>query len=311
LTAFVREFGPVVPSRVSVHEPSDAEERPWYEDQDWRSTIYATQTLPTLRSEQRTYAAALRLMTEVKRGRDKSDGKVMQRYISEIEEGVRSWPEQYKTELAWRNRQYFGAPAWYFNEETYRHLQRCRFNIEWRVKYESIPPPDRHAFSDSDTYEKAAGVHRLSSIINPEAHYVGHSTLCELINAFRTEVQHYSDHPTEALSLFSLRFGIRPSLYFILRHEYLGRGGTFICGNDRCGEFFVSERAGQRYCSADCSSQYRQREYWTRSGARKRKRRRAKARSEAKSVHTRGISPSHKADPKSRPLLGIGSLLPG
>src|SRR5205807_2312726 len=80
---------------------------------------------------------------------------------------------------------------------------------------------------------------------------VGQAVLCKLINAFPTEVLTYhDDHPVDTLPLFSLRFGIRPALYVILKTEYLGRGGAMICANDRCGQFFVSERAGQRYCSA-------------------------------------------------------------
>jgi hypothetical protein len=70
LTAFVREFGPVVPSEVSIQEPPDPEQMT-VEEHARRvsySTVTAVQTLATLRTEQRTYAAAPQLMIELKRG---------------------------------------------------------------------------------------------------------------------------------------------------------------------------------------------------------------------------------------------------
>src|SRR4030088_2788979 len=74
----------------------------------------------------------------------------------------------------------------------------------------------------------------------PGPYKAAHSVLCGLINTFRTEVDQVGDTPVEALPFGSLRFGVRPILYLILRHEYLWRGGAVVCSNDRCGRFFVS-----------------------------------------------------------------------
>lgn len=105
----------------------------------------------------------------------------------------------------------------------------------------------------------------------------GHLVLCQLINAFDTEVCYFADRAVEALPYDSLRFGVRPALYQILKHMYLGRVGAQVCRNDRCRQFFESKREGQVYCSIECSQRYRQRQYWTTTGSvRRNKRRRAK-----------------------------------
>jgi hypothetical protein len=288
LTAFVREFGPVVPSEVSIHEPPDFELAPLEEQErtDLHSTVAAVQTLATLRTEQRTYAAALRLMIELKRGRDRSAASAILQHVTTIAEGVCYWPDQCDGERAWRQEQFFEPPTWHFDTGDRHLFSGWKSDVEWWVRYEQTPAPKRDAYPDSDSYLRAYVRHVFH--LRPGAHDVGHGVLCKLVNTFRTEVVNYhDDHPVDALPLFSLRFGIRPALYVILKMEYLGHGGAMICGNDRCGEFFVSERAGQRYCSADCSQRYRQREYWVRTGAKKRKRRRVKLRSKTKAENQR------------------------
>ena len=280
LTAFVREFGPVVPSEVSIHEPPDPEQVLLEEPActDWHSTITAVQTLATLRTEQRTYAAALRLMIELKRGRDKSALSAILQHVSTIADGVWYWPEQCEAERAWLQERYLGSTTWHFDTGNRDSFSRWKYDVESWVQ---TPAPQRDAYPDSTSYSRACKLHVFDP--RPRAHDVGHAVLCKLINTFRTEVlNNYDDHPVDALPQSSLRFGIRPALYMILKKEYLGRGGAMICGNDRCGQFFVSERVGQRYCSAGCSQQYRQRVYWIRTGAKKRKRRRAKLRSRTK-----------------------------
>jgi len=86
----------VAPSEVSIHEPSDLEQVSLEELEfaDLHSTITAVQPLPTLRTEQRTYAAALRLMIELKRGRDKSTARAILQHVTTIAEGVSYWPDQ-------------------------------------------------------------------------------------------------------------------------------------------------------------------------------------------------------------------------
>jgi hypothetical protein len=288
LTAFVREFGPVVPSEVSIHEPPDHEQMLLEEQArtDWHSTVTAVQPLPTLRKEQRTYAAALRLMIELKRGKNKSSASAILQHVTAIADGVCYWPEQCESERVWRQEQLFEPPTWHFDAGDRDRFSGWKYDAEWWVRFEQTPAPQRDDYPDSDGYLRAYVHHVFHP--RPRAHDVGHAVLCKLVNTFRTEVFNYQDdHPVEALPLLSLRFGIRPALYVILKKEYLGRGGAMICGNDRCAEFFVSERAGQRYCCTDCSQQYRQRDYWVRIGAKKRKRRRAKLRSKTKAENQR------------------------
>jgi hypothetical protein len=51
----------------------------------------------------------------------------------------------------------------------------------------------------------------------------------------------------------SLFFGIRPVLYHILKYEYLRSNAIRVCGDVRCNQFFVVERAGQQFCTSICS----------------------------------------------------------
>jgi hypothetical protein len=225
-------------------------------------------------------------MIELERGRDKSAASAILQHVTTIADGVWYWPDQCEAERAWRQEQPFGPTTWHSDRGNRDSFSQWKYDVEWWVQFEQTPAPQRDAYPDSDSYLRALTRHVFHP--RPRAHDVGHDVLCKLINTFRTEVlNNYDDHPVDALPLFSLRFGIRPALYVILKKEYLGRGGAMICGNDRCGQFFVSERAGQRYCSADCSQQYRQREYWVRTGAKKRKRRRAKLRSKTKAENQR------------------------
>ena len=284
LTAFVREFGPVVPSEVSIQEPPDPEQMTMEEHarRVWYSNVTAVQTLATLRTEQRTYAAALRLMIELKRGRNKSAASAVLPHVSTIADGVRYWPDQCEAERVWRQGQSLGPITWHFDTETRDSFARWKHEMEWQLQFEKTPTPNRDAYSDSDSYLKAFALNRIAFATRPSPDHVGHNVLCRLINTFPTKVEHLHGHPVECLPWFSLRFGIRQALYLILKNEYLGRGGAAVCGNDRCGDFFVRERAGDKFCRPECSQQYRQRQYWFRTGASKRKRRRAKLRSRNK-----------------------------
>jgi hypothetical protein len=250
LIEFVSEFGPVVPSAASVHDPPYPEV----------TTITAVQSLPVLRREQSTYASAVRLMIELKRGSAQSDANAILQHVSKIVEGVMFWPEQYEAECIWRQGQYLPSASWHFDTDSRLPFFRWKREMEFRLEFEKIAIPERDSYSDFDSYLSALSLHMVVRSTQPTVHYVGHNVLCKLINAFRTEVQHLGDYSVEALPFFSLRLGIRPALYVILKHEYLGR-------------FFVRERAGAHFCSPDCSQQYRQRIYWAQIGAKKRKRR--------------------------------------
>lgn len=284
LTAFVRQFGPVVPSEASISPFPDPEQtaEDYQAGVDRRRTIAAVQSLRLLRNEQRIYAAALRLMIELKSGRNKPDATAILQHVIEIEEGVQNWPDQYEVERDWRKAHYLPPATWQFAAESPNEFESWKHDVEARIEYEKSSPPNRESYPNYESYLKAYARHVMIPAFRTSARDAGQYVLCKLINAFRTEVQHYQGNPAEVLDLFSLRFGIRPALYVILKKEYLGRGGAMVCGNDRCGDFFESERAGQRYCSPECSQQHRQRDYWNRTGRSTRKRRRAKLRSKRK-----------------------------
>jgi len=104
----------------------------------------------------------------------------------------------------------------------------------------------------------------------------GQIVICELLNAFRSTV---FPNPFELHS--SIKHGIRPLLYSILRREFLYPGDVAACANTKCRQFFAIERAGQRFCSAECSLQQRQRDYWNKSGKKLRAKRLKKRRKAA------------------------------
>jgi hypothetical protein len=103
--------------------------------------------------------------------------------------------------------------------------------------------------------------------------YCGHRVLCTLVNTFIPEVQHAGVGAYEAPAWDSRLFGMRPVLYYILRQDYLRRGGIRLCANVLCNKFFSAERGGQRFCTDDCSRKQRQREYWVLHGATLRRKR--------------------------------------
>jgi hypothetical protein len=215
LIEFVRRFGPLIAS-------------------PWRSSAAGSQNgwlqdMSMLRSEQRTFAAALGLLAEIRRG-DLAGISVIQQYISHIRDGVSSWPGQCEAETHLRSEAHHKRLFWTFDYD--------RMNFIW----------DLHA----------------SVLDSPIA--ASNMVLCELINAFPTTVQYWGDRPIEFLPYNSLTFGVRPALYQILRHLYLGGTGALVCDNDRCHQFFDSKRSGQRFCSLDCSQQARQRKYWDERG---------------------------------------------
>ena len=89
----------------------------------------------------------------------------------------------------------------------------------------------------------------------------GRIVICELLNVFRSSI-----YPNLSEMHSSIRYGIRPLLYSLLRREFLYPRDVAVCANDQCREFFEVERAGQQFCSAECSLHQRQRDYWKKRG---------------------------------------------
>ena len=100
---------------------------------------------------------------------------------------------------------------------------------------------------------------RPDALLGPKI--AGRIVVCELLNIFPALV-----FPNLMEMHGSIRFGIRPLLYSILRREFLYPHETGVCANTRCRKFFEIERAGQRFCDDSCSLQQRQRDYWKSRG---------------------------------------------
>ena len=96
----------------------------------------------------------------------------------------------------------------------------------------------------------------------------GRIVICELLNAFRPMA---FANPLEMHS--SIKSGIRPLLYSIVRRHLFWPRDVGSCANARCKNFFNIERTGQKFCSAECSLQQRQRVYWAKRGKKLRKKR--------------------------------------
>ena len=107
--------------------------------------------------------------------------------------------------------------------------------------------------------------------------FTGRIVICELLNSFPSKV---FPHPREMHS--SIKFGIRPLLYALLRRRLLNPRGSSICSNSECRNFFNTERAGQEFCSPECSLRHRQRIYWQERGKKLRKKRTAQRRKAGK-----------------------------
>jgi hypothetical protein len=101
----------------------------------------------------------------------------------------------------------------------------------------------------------------------------GNIVICELVNSFPATA-----FPNPAELHGSIRFGIRPLLYAILRRHLFKPMGFFACLNEHCRPFFSIERSGQRFCSPECSIRHRQRVYWREKGKKLRKDRTARRR---------------------------------
>jgi hypothetical protein len=236
LVAFVERFGPVVASSVRKKVPAEDVPPILTADQNWEE----------LRNERSLYRSALILLSELKHGKN-ANVSVLRRCMSDISDKVSYWPAQSSREQKLREFNKEPPITWEFGQEASRRVKLAaerRLSFGERIAGDSITPVVRS----------------------------GHDIVCELLNAFRPWVYRWNDKPAEAPHR-DLRYGIRPILYSILRREYFLPGGVAICANAQCLEAFTIDRAGQRFCTTECSLHQRQREYWANRGKKLRKRR--------------------------------------
>jgi hypothetical protein len=287
LVSFVAEFGPVAAKEIHEIEPIAPEPMsPEARDKfDWRTSIFAVQDLATLRSERNIYASALELLAEARRGEAEANVDVIKKHISIIAEGASHWPQQWEAEQHWRASNSVFPMAWRFDSNHSDYLWQLEYDVYHRKppgsdrgeqKLEDLDGTTDYTVSETDAPS-------IWSILLTTPYRASHFVLCHLLNAFDARIEcFHGDRAVQELPYGAVRFGIRPVLYLILKHIYLGSTGVQICANDRCRHFFESKRGGQLYCSPDCSQQFRQREYWATSGSTRRKLRSAKKKSSRK-----------------------------
>ena len=96
----------------------------------------------------------------------------------------------------------------------------------------------------TDTLERIEGMisSRRDPFLPPDLD--GRVVICELLNSFPSTA-----FPNLLQLHSSIKFGIRPLLYSILRREFWSPQGFTICSNAGCRKFFDVDRAGQQFCS--------------------------------------------------------------
>ena len=212
------------------------------------TTLEGSQDLVELRRERAIYKSALQLIAFLSSERDPED-KIPLGHVSTIVENAGIWPDQWT-----RERKLGATPLWRF---TKRNLE----TLEWAADGAFHPPRADNSYA-------ATSCDRV---------------ICELINTFPIRVYRWGRTAIEG-PFPDLRYGVRPLLYYFLRKAYLGRNSVSVCANERCRQIFETERAGQRFCSADCSRQQRQREYWADRGKKQRQDRKERERALGKNL---------------------------
>jgi hypothetical protein len=155
--------------------------------------------------------------------------------IREIADHVRHWPQQWERERAQRKSEHGSEPLW---------------------------KPSTESLKGISSLSSAQPVGLLRPTLD------GRIVICELLNSFRSTV---FPNPLEMHS--SIKYGIRPLLYSILRRQFLAPRDFAACANTQCRNFFNIEREGQQFCSTECSLHERQRAYWRKRGKQLRRKR--------------------------------------
>jgi hypothetical protein len=206
--------------------------------------LYAVQSMKELRDEQVIFRSALGLLTRLTESN--FDFPTAQRQIGEIAARIVAWPGQWQRERRERENRFAVEPSWNLGADAIERTKRL-----------ASAPPD--------------------SCLPPSLD--GRIVLCELVNAFRPIV---FPNPLEMHS--TIKYGIRPILYAILRRQLVYPRDVSVCANTQCRNFFHVDRRAQTFCDSECSLHQRQRDYWTNRGKRLRKKR---AKIQRKQVKTR------------------------
>jgi hypothetical protein len=216
-----------------------------------RAGLVAAQDVQELRNEQLIYCAATRLAI-LARNPKREQEAATRTLIREIASRIGNWPQQWERE---RSQRHAGEPSWRIRPESLKRIEGLSV---------AAPAPNPLGLSFSD----------------------GRIVICELLNSFPGAV---FPNPFEMHS--TIKFGIRPLLYSILRRQFMALRDIARCANTRCRDFFNVERVGQEFCSPQCSRQQRQRTYWSEQGKKLRKKRRSKKKNVLRIKSTASVRP--------------------
>jgi hypothetical protein len=189
--------------------------------------LIAIQDLQELRNEQEIFCAAVTITAAL--GAENFTSASCRHLLEGIAQKIQDWPRQWE-----------------------RQRSSSVLEPQWQLRTSSL----------KRIIETSAYIERLpesSTLISDRAPC--RVVICELLNTF----PEYAC-PNLLAVHSSIRWGIRPLLYMLLRHRFFHYRETETCLNIHCRQFFNLERAGQRFCSARCSTQQRQRDYWRETG---------------------------------------------
>jgi hypothetical protein len=281
LIAFVRRFGPVVAKNIIDTRFFRNKET---DEPDISGELIAIQDMQELRNEQAAFRAAFQLVLELHAEFfDADEGlKLMQIIATNIQD----WPRQWLRERSSRGVE----PEWKLSTKGFERVLQATADLasslaptriaESKTDWPGASNPEsvtRRPIPEEKLSEEARKKFSKYLVPVPKISREGppiwekvscRLVICELVNAF-PELVFLHPHALHS----SIEFGIRPLLYMLLRREFLNLRVTASCNNTYCKNFFNLERAGQKFCSAECSRRQRQRDHWQKSGKKRRKER--------------------------------------
>ena len=210
------------------------------------SRILAYQSVAGLRRDRQIFSGAAGLVAELGRPHLPKSDQCAQSLIHIIQAALLPGPglEIHKTpdfsQNAWYGHQILQFGNWLYQKEGWTR----RKDLDWAA---------------------------FQAVTSKKLQEYGRIVLCILFNSFPPRLVPTADRLQE-LPAYDVT-SILPTLYFMLRQDYLHDKGIATCSRTGCGAFFAVERYGQRFCSADCSQLQRQRDYWQQKGSVRRKER--------------------------------------
>jgi hypothetical protein len=237
LIHFVGRFGPVLAS-------------PKLATDEGLGTISALQPLDSLRREHTIFAGAVGLVAHL-RPKMRNQDSALAEALADIAKGVYlpGIQKEIRTSAGFQELPWYGRP----------------------ILLGLLPLIAREAEQSSDNLSMVQHIRQLRG---DALHRYALIALCMLLDAFlprlipvRNVIREYPPYEDS---------GILSALYFMLRQDYMRDQEIKICARADCGAFFVVERSGQRFCTADCSTKQRQRDYWQKRGSTLRRKRMAK-----------------------------------